>query len=88
MQIEAAEARRIERGPGQDEAIGDDHGRVGAEGGEGRLLGFALEALRRADGDGVRFGKDMDGRFLVGHAAARRAGWLRIDGERRGARRR
>ena len=37
MQIEAAESGRVEDGPGQDEAVGDDDGRVTPKRGEGGL---------------------------------------------------
>ena len=41
MQIEAARARGLEHGHGQDEAVGDDHGHVGAYISHGTLFARA-----------------------------------------------
>ena len=49
MQIVAAETRRLEDRPGQDQTVGDDNGGIGVVGGKNRLDLFVPEADRRQD---------------------------------------
>ncbi|MDR6115711.1 hypothetical protein QE360_002680 [Sphingomonas sp. SORGH_AS789] len=57
MDVQAAEARRGQDRPGQDQSIGRDHRDIGIMGGEPRL--FLLTAQRHGseDGDAQRLGR-------------------------------
>ena len=65
MDVEAAQPRRRQHGPGQDQAVGGDHTGIQGEGCEGVLLGGILQAFRGADGDAVGFGEGLDGDGVV-----------------------
>ena len=79
MDVEASLARRIEHRLRQDQAVSRDHRDIEVERGEFGLRFFALQALRRADGQAMRFGPDMHRALLQFFAALRRARRLRID---------
>ncbi len=73
MQVEAAEARRFQHRLGQDHAVGDDDGDVGAVGGERCLGDLVAQGTRRQHGDAEGVGGLMDGRAAQFHAAPGRS---------------
>jgi hypothetical protein len=80
VDVEAAEARGIEDGLRQDQAIGDDDGDIRAKGGEGGLFIGRFQADGMADGQAELGGAGVDrGRAQV-LAASGGAGGLGVDG--------
>ena len=80
MQVDAAEARRVEDRPRQEQAVGADDREIGAERGElGLRLGI-LERARRAHRQAQPLGRLVHGRAAQLVAAAGRAWRLGVDG--------
>jgi hypothetical protein len=80
MKVEAATDRRFQHGTGKDEAVGDDHSKLGGVHGEGCLLLDGLQRTRGVDRDAETLCGEMDGRLALGLAAARGLGRARVDG--------
>ena len=80
MHVDAAEARRVEDFLRQDQAIGDDHGRVELKVPEGLVFILIFQRERGEDGDAVAFRRLMHGGFPLFLAASGGAGRLAVDG--------
>ena len=79
MDIHAAEARKIERGPWKQEAVGDNDQDVGAPSCQIRAIRFSLEGLRLGKRNAMGLRQLLDG--AGGHLATSALGpvWLRQD---------
>ncbi len=79
VQVETAEARRVEHRLRQEKPVGDDDRGIEIERGEGPLFGLAFQRGGREDRNAVFLGEAMHRRQLFGHAATGLARRLRID---------
>ena len=80
MNVEAAKAGCVEDGLRQDQPISGNDCRIQIKRPEGLLRGVIPQLFRRAYLDALRGGKSVHRRRRFGHAAARLARRLRIDG--------
>ena len=79
MNVQAAQARHIQHGLRQDQAIGDDDGDVGIQRSEVLLHIDAAQRDGVTDGQTQRLGPQVDRAFPLGLAAPGGAGRLAID---------
>ena len=81
MHIEAAEPRRGQNRPRQNQAVRGDHRGIGAERSEGGLLRFVPQGRRKADLKAALCRQRLNRRGLRPLSAAGGARWLRVDRE-------
>lgn len=74
MDVERPDGRDVQHGLGQNEAVGGDDQRVGAEPGERGAVGFVLEVERLEDRNAELLRQHLDGGRLEFAFRARRGG--------------